>query len=192
MNSSEATGGWYQHTFRVSDFVTPSAQVRLRFIAEDLSPGSIVEAAIDDFEILTINCDGEVARGGTGCPDSTATVLRVQQTGSTHLGQSFAISIDSGAALPSFLVAGFDNQTWNGQSLPAPIPGTGTPGCNISIEPDISIGLLPHGNALQTNVPGVPGLIGLDLYWQAIMLDPALSTPSTIASTDHVRTTLGS
>lgn len=52
----ETSGGWRYHQFRLSDFVTPTAQVRLRFIAQDLGTGSIVEAAIDDFEIREIEC----------------------------------------------------------------------------------------------------------------------------------------
>ena len=190
--STEATGGWFQHSFRVADFVTPGTQVRIRFVAEDQAPGSIVEAAVDDFEIFLLACDGEVARGGAGCPDSTGATLRVQQTGSTHLGQSFDIAVESGIALPSFLVAGFGNTTWNGSPLPVTIPGTGAPGCEISIEPDISLGLLPHGSTLPTNVPNDNALIGLHLYWQAVMIDTALTTPTTIASTDHIRATIGS
>ncbi len=51
-----ASGGWYQHEFRVADFVTPTSQVRLRFIASDTGGGSVVEAAVDDLEIKVINC----------------------------------------------------------------------------------------------------------------------------------------
>ncbi|MBM4109638.1 MAG: choice-of-anchor B family protein [Phycisphaerae bacterium] len=50
------SGGWLYHEFRVADVVPLSAQVRLRFIAEDLAPGSIVEAAVDDLAVLTIDC----------------------------------------------------------------------------------------------------------------------------------------
>lgn len=42
---------WRRHAVRVTNFVTPSATVRLRFVAQDLNPGSIVEAAIDDIRI---------------------------------------------------------------------------------------------------------------------------------------------
>ncbi|MCR9247336.1 MAG: M14 family zinc carboxypeptidase [bacterium] len=191
-NSNEATGGWYQHAFKVSDFVTPSAQVRIRFVAKDDAPGSIVEAAIDDFEIFTVDCDGEVARGGSGCPDSTNATLRVQQTGSTHLGSTFEIAVESGVMLPSFLNAGFGDSNWQGQNLPAPIPGTGIPGCNISIEADISLGLLPFGGALPTTVPNAGSFVGLSLFWQGVIFDPALATPTTLASSDNLRTTIGS
>jgi choice-of-anchor B domain-containing protein len=44
-----ASSAWTEVTVRVSDYVTPSAIMRVRFIAEDIGAGSIVEAAIDDF-----------------------------------------------------------------------------------------------------------------------------------------------
>lgn len=53
----ETTGGWFYHEFAVSDVVALTAQTRLRFIAEDLGDGSIVEAALDDFQIREVVCD---------------------------------------------------------------------------------------------------------------------------------------
>lgn len=55
---SETAGGWYRHSFRLSDFVTPTNFVRLRFVAADLGVDSVVEAAIDDFSIVDAQCTG--------------------------------------------------------------------------------------------------------------------------------------
>lgn len=49
-------GGWIQHAFSVSSILTPTAQMQMRFIASDLGSGSIVEAAVDDFEVSDVNC----------------------------------------------------------------------------------------------------------------------------------------
>jgi choice-of-anchor B domain-containing protein len=54
---AETLGGWFPHNFVVSDFVTPTSQMRMRFIAEDINGGSIVEAAIDDFEVVRYDCN---------------------------------------------------------------------------------------------------------------------------------------
>jgi len=55
-SGSGTAGGWIQHVFSVSSILTPTAQMQLRFIASDLGSGSIVEAAVDDFEISDVNC----------------------------------------------------------------------------------------------------------------------------------------
>ncbi|MBL9031095.1 MAG: hypothetical protein JNM80_05250 [Phycisphaerae bacterium] len=49
------TGGWKYRAFRIADVLPPTNQMRMRFIAEDLT-GSIVEAAVDDVNIFAINC----------------------------------------------------------------------------------------------------------------------------------------
>ena len=42
---------WTRVSFRVEDFVAPTDQMRLRFVASDDPNNSLVEAAIDDFEV---------------------------------------------------------------------------------------------------------------------------------------------
>jgi hypothetical protein len=53
---STVTGSWVAREFRVNDFIVPTNQTRLRFRAADVGTGTIVEAAIDDFEIRRVDC----------------------------------------------------------------------------------------------------------------------------------------
>lgn len=57
---ADTVGGWIQHSARIADFVTPTNQIRLRFRASDLINGSIVEAAVDDVEIVDLVCSVNV------------------------------------------------------------------------------------------------------------------------------------
>jgi len=52
----ETSGGWFYHEFRVADFVALTGTVRVRFIASDDGAGSIVEAAVDDFQVVDTGC----------------------------------------------------------------------------------------------------------------------------------------
>lgn len=61
---NEATGGWYQKEFLVSSYVANSTNFRIRFIAQDTDPGSVVEAAIDGVRLLATECIDD----GPSCP----------------------------------------------------------------------------------------------------------------------------
>ncbi len=65
---TENANAWVEKTFRVADFVAPSADMRLRVVARDDDPGSIVEAAIDDIRVLIRGCafhPSDLNRDGT-------------------------------------------------------------------------------------------------------------------------------
>lgn len=53
----QTRGGWINNRFRVSDFVTPSSTVQVRFIAADNPIGlNSVEAGVDDLQIDELQC----------------------------------------------------------------------------------------------------------------------------------------
>ena len=51
---------WTYVEWKVSDYVTPTAQVQVRFTVNDTSPGSLMEALVDDFSVSGYVCDGPV------------------------------------------------------------------------------------------------------------------------------------
>ncbi len=59
INDPESNGGWFAKQFALSDVAgfTPNNQFRIRFIAEDIGGGSIVEAGVDAVTLQVINCD---------------------------------------------------------------------------------------------------------------------------------------
>ena len=54
---------WETASFRVGDYVVPSAEVRVRFIANDGSSPSVVEAGIDNLQLDIYSCDDEPCLG---------------------------------------------------------------------------------------------------------------------------------
>ncbi|MFZ5981520.1 MAG: M4 family metallopeptidase, partial [Candidatus Zixiibacteriota bacterium] len=53
--SEKASGGWYEHSFFVADFVPPSSNMKLRFEVADTT-GAVVEAAVDAVTVSTFDC----------------------------------------------------------------------------------------------------------------------------------------
>jgi hypothetical protein len=57
---------WEERTIRVADYVAPANQVRVRFVAADLTPAGVVEAALDDFTAY------DAALPNVGAPEAAA------------------------------------------------------------------------------------------------------------------------
>ncbi|MBL9141844.1 MAG: hypothetical protein JNK53_08260, partial [Phycisphaerae bacterium] len=53
---SENANAWVFKRFLLNDYITLTSQVRIRFRAQDLGTGSLVEAAIDDFALSAAEC----------------------------------------------------------------------------------------------------------------------------------------
>ncbi|MBI5647903.1 MAG: T9SS type A sorting domain-containing protein [Ignavibacteriae bacterium] len=51
-NTTTSFNVWSENVIIVGDYITPTNAVRVRFVARDDDPQSLVEAAVDDFEIL--------------------------------------------------------------------------------------------------------------------------------------------
>ncbi|MSR17775.1 MAG: choice-of-anchor B family protein [Phycisphaerales bacterium] len=54
------TGAWIEKRWLISDYVTPSDMVQVRFVARDTGTGSLVEAGVDDVRIIGYQCPAAV------------------------------------------------------------------------------------------------------------------------------------
>jgi choice-of-anchor B domain-containing protein len=141
----DTVGGWREHSFSVSQFVTPTSEVRLRFRARDEGSGSIVEAAIDDFEVISVDCpdcngngvaDGvDVLQGaadldGDYIPDDCEPLVAAPASISLGTGgvQSFNLNAGGGAAFSVYALLGSGSGTSPGVTL--------APGVVLPLVPD--------------------------------------------------------
>jgi len=56
-------GLWYHREFRIADFVTPTAQVKIRVVVSDDGESSLVECALDEVCVFEAGCSGPACPG---------------------------------------------------------------------------------------------------------------------------------
>ena len=78
--SPDAQGGWIRRTFDVSNFVTPTNNVRVRFSVSDTGGGSLVEGGVDGISVDVIECGPPPV---LTIPPEGTTVFRGTQIGGT-------------------------------------------------------------------------------------------------------------
>ena len=163
--AGEGTSGlWFRHEFLVSDFVAPNATVRVRFIAADEDSGSLVEAAIDDFEVFRVEC-GELCQANLGFGGPGTASLSVCG-GDLSAGTTAMFTLTG--ATPggtAFLFAGLTF---------APTPAKG--GVLVPVPPTLKLIVPLNGaGAFSDDVPGGHGPVSV--YVQAVYTAPLLPAP---------------
>ena len=75
---SEVSGGWIKKRFLINNFVAPTSNMRIRFIASDLGEGSLVEAGVDGVEIQIADCENLAIVLGDCNQDGDVNFLDIQ------------------------------------------------------------------------------------------------------------------
>ena len=82
-------GEWFQASFELTSIVTPTSTMQLRFVASDLGNGSIVEAAIDDIEVVGLeSAVPDPVRYCTANANSTGVPAIVDFSGSVRVSNN--------------------------------------------------------------------------------------------------------
>jgi hypothetical protein len=155
-------GGWILHSFSVTDFVTPTSDVVLRFIAEDAGSGSIVEAAVDDLSIYSVDCGNPWTNLGGGAPGINGTPS-LAMTGPLTPGSS--LSLDLTQAAPSAL-----SFVWfTFASTPAPFLG----GTLFAFPINIQILVFTSGSGTLSGSATFPGGVSGQQIWAQVGVSDA-------------------
>jgi hypothetical protein len=192
---SEVNGGWFFKEFRVADFVTPSALVRVRFIADDAGSGSIIEAAIDDFRISTLLCASKLTpycfgdgsgtacpcanngAAGAGCANSTGSGGTLSGTGTASVASDSVVITTSGTPGTATVVFFQGVNQDNGGAGIALFDGLRcTSGTIVRLGVKASIGgsaSYPQAGDQSISVRGLIPAAGATRYYQAQYRDSA-------------------
>lgn len=125
---------------------------------------------------------------GQGCPGPAGSPVLSNVVGSVpRLGQSCDVVL-SGLPNTAFsipvLVAGFDNQSWNGQALPMSLAPLGMPGCLALVRPDLGMYLVNSNGTANWSlaVPSAPSLAGVHIFLQGGVSVPGWNAAGFVAS----------
>lgn len=129
---------------------------------------------------------------GVGC-DAGSGPLQLEALDPPALGTTARIELRNTPALFTALPigwVGFDDQQWNGLTLPIDLAVLGSPGCSIWADAQVPMPMQPLGNhALGSIVlPDVPAALGFHVYVQGIVWDFATGS---IATADLLRGIVG-
>ncbi|MHC5211369.1 MAG: choice-of-anchor B family protein [Planctomycetota bacterium] len=155
----DTLGGWFQHSFVVSDIIAPTSQMQLRFVASDEGDGSIVEAAVDDFEVVRFDCSETCQTDiGFGGPGNAVLSLCGEPL---QAGNSATLLLEGAApSKPSTLFISLS-------SNPLPFKG----GSLVTIPIVLSLSLVTDGSGeISLDVPG--SNVPVAVYAQYAIADP--------------------
>jgi len=71
----ECGGGWFAKEFSIASVIAPTAQMKVRFIAEDVGTASIVEAAVDEVRLVVLSCGNSSDINGDGTTNAADLAL---------------------------------------------------------------------------------------------------------------------
>lgn len=118
-----------------------------------------------------------------GCAGSRG-VTQLQAFAPPRIGQTLNVLLNNLPLNAAFLITGWSDSTSTLGPLPASLTGLGAPGCFARVSLDAT-NLLFGSNftALSSmSFPNAPGLLGVRLYQQALVLDPTVNALGGVTS----------
>lgn len=107
----ESRGGWYKKSFKLSNFLALTSQMKVRFTARDLGTGAVVEAGVDDFSLSIVGCFCQADLNEDGFIDAIDYDIFIPSWLSSNLaadynGDTFVDAIDYDLFITDWLAGG--------------------------------------------------------------------------------------
>lgn len=171
-NTNVSNRSWTLESFNVGSYVSLTNQVRVRFIASDYEPGSIVEAGVDDFSITSCSRPSDtqppsvavaLPNGGEQIIGGNGATYQIKWHATDNVGVTLTkilFSTDGGATYPDTLVSAALDSTWTWI-----VPDISNTTCRIKVlcyDAAMNVGSdQSDANFEIVSVAGVPSLTGI-------------------------------
>ncbi|MFO1078767.1 MAG: PKD domain-containing protein [Planctomycetota bacterium] len=120
---------------------------------------------------------------GPGCPGTLGT-SHLTANSLPVIGTTMHVTVDNLPTNVAIMMTGLSKTNWLLGALPFDLGVYGATGCNLRVSPDANLLLLgAAGSAVWPfNIPNGTGLIGLNLYNQAVVLSPGTNAAGAVGS----------
>lgn len=126
---------------------------------------------------------------GTGCASAAGTPQLTAHDGDRpQLGSDFELEVAPTSALALFVV-GFSDRSFLGGPLPMDLRAFGLPGCALLVSVDWAAWAPARGDraTMTLTVPLRRALLGVELFGQALVLDPSAAIPAATSNGARLR-----
>jgi len=83
---TEVNGGWIFKEFNVASVIAPTAQMKIRFIADDAGTPSLIEAAVDEVKMVVTSCGNPFDLDGDGSVNASDLAILLGNWGGSGAG----------------------------------------------------------------------------------------------------------
>jgi len=98
---------WNLHSYKVSDYVSPTSQVQVRFKANDNPNDSVVEALVDDFSIERYNYSPSIWAAAYSVSASAGFVVDIYlDAGTSYAGREYIVGGSMSGSSPGYTLPG--------------------------------------------------------------------------------------
>lgn len=123
---------------------------------------------------------------GSGCP-GTLGISNLDNDSEPSLGNTMVVTANNLPQSAAIMLVGFSKTVSGLGALPLSLGAFGAPGCNLRVSPDANVLMLGTGNQATWTftVPNNAAFVGLGLYNQAVVFDPAANAAGAVGSDAH-------